>query len=88
MTVIACDVRQCPYNKDQFCAKRGIVKINDNGTCATIYQKRNGGYILKDLSRETDSKEPEIIIDAAENELRSIVEDEYGEEVKLVQEIS
>ena len=88
MTVIACDVRQCPYYKDQFCAKRGIVKINGNGTCATIYQKRNGGYILKDLSREIDSKEPEIIIDAAENELRSIVEEEDGEEVKLVQEIS
>lgn len=84
MKVIVCDVRQCPYNNDEFCAKRGAVKINDNGTCATIYQRRNGGYILKDLSRETDSKEPEIVIDAAENELRSIVEEENGEEVKLV----
>ena len=88
MTVIACDVRQCPYNKDQFCAKRGVVKINDNGTCATIYQKRNGGYILKDLSREVDEKENIIVINVAENELHDVTKEENGEEVRPVQENS
>ena len=79
-----CEVRQCPYYKDQFCAKRGVIKINDNGTCATIYQKRNGGYILRDLSREVDKKEIISVINVAESELHDVIKEEDGEEVKSV----
>ena len=60
------------------------MKINDNGTCATIYQKRNGGYILKDLSRKKKKKENIVIINVAESELRDVTKEENGEEVRPV----
>lgn len=88
MTVIECDVQICPYNDGAFCAKRGVVKINDNGTCGTIFVKRNHAYIQRDLSRETDEKENIVIINVAENELHDVIEEENGEEVKPVEEIS
>ena len=65
--IVMCDVTLCPYNNNNFCAKSNIIKINDNGTCNTIFKKRNMGYIQNNLTREVDTQEPIIIIDAADD---------------------
>lgn len=83
--IVVCQVVVCPYNETGFCNKQGVVKIIDNGSCGIIWKKTSMGYVQKDFTKENDSKEPLIIIDVAEDEIKNISED--GKE-ELVQENS
>ena len=83
--VVKCKMVQCPYyNKQGFCSKANVVCIDENGMCSVLWKRGQQFMRQKDVYL----KEPVIIIDVAEGELRDIqkAENEKGEEP--VKEIS